>query len=106
MNITNKQIEQLKEALGAKKLGEIIPDLKPLFDPRKIYIYKGYGSDGYKLNCIDHSDNIYAFVDLSETRGFVYGEGSAEELIEKAGTRLRVFDNYSDFIKWAYSNLK
>lgn len=103
MNITDKQIEQLKEALGAKKLEEIIPELKPAFDPKKIYIYNS--SSMYKLQRLNINDE-YAFISLDDSECFAYGTGSAQQQIEYANHKLHVFDNYRDFIKWAYSNLK
>jgi hypothetical protein len=99
MNITDKQIKELTTALGVEKLKQIIPNLPEPFDRNKIYIYKSLG-DIYKLHCVNHHNDEYAFILLENSSSYASGQSSPESQIEYAGEKLYTFDTLEEFVDW------
>lgn len=106
MEINKKQIDILINELGVKKINEIFPKLNILkYNDDKIYVFKGI-KDVFKLQCLDHSSRVFAFISLNRSACFANGTGTAEEQIEINKEGLKVFDNYSDFIKYLQTTIQ
>ena len=75
MEITSKQVEQLKKELGESKFNEI---LSTWIDYEgKTVLFKGTSSS-YKLHRVD--GNKYAFVDLNSIECYADGEFNEDEI--------------------------
>lgn len=98
--INGLQIEQLDEIiLEAQKRKKELGNKKVEFDEYKIYAFIGRDNDIYKLhNICDNGE--HAFIELSSSCCWANGSGEAEEMIEKVGDSLHVFDSQNTFIKW------
>ncbi len=99
MEISREQLIKLGELVGKEKLEEIIPNaFIPKFDNSKIYIY----DNRYKLHRVGED---YAWIDLRTSNCFANGVATADDLIRYAGSYLKVFDSYRDFIIWSHEQL-
>ena len=93
LKISQDQLEELAKLIGKKKLQNIIPHYKPIFNENKIYAYRGY-----KLHRV--SENSFAWVDMTSSTCYANGTGTAEDLITRAGAELKIFDRLSDYAIW------
>jgi len=100
MEISKEQLQKIAGLVGETELKKIIPEaFLPVYDNNKIYIY----DNRYKLHKLQGSD--FAFIDLNSTNCWSNGKSTADALIKHAGSRLKVYDNYQEWIKDAYKNL-
>lgn len=105
MEITEQQKQSLELALGKDKLKKVIPEAYvPQYFDSKIYIYDA-GSNIYKLHKLN--DTTYTFVDMCNSICYTQGYSSAQDQIDRAYNkcRLKVFDNYREFVIWAFKKL-
>lgn len=106
MEITDEQIKELKVIIGEKRLIKIIPNMPELYNENKIYAFIGI-SHTYKLHRIEYIDGvtICAWISLRDSTCLANGTGTANEMISYASKKLKVFNNYREFIEWNYNNL-
>lgn len=101
MEINKEQLSKIAAIIGAEKMKEIIPEAFTIeFKKNNIYIY-----GPYKLHRVGDSET-YAWIDMKSSNCFANGVDTPENLIKYAGKGLMEFENYDDYIRWAYSQLK
>jgi len=100
MEITEKQLSQLREKLGDKELKEIGIELPVQFNETKIYAHTAYG-EIYKIHRLwDETELVrFAWININDSVCLASGSNiDVEKEIKKKD--VHIFDNVKDFANW------